>query len=157
MHGEQLDGTDLKILEILQSNGRIKRGDLAEKVNLSIPAVSERMHKLEESGYICGYHAVISDRKVGLLITAYIFLVSESSVHYQQVVDLAVARSEVLECHAITGGGSHIIKVKVTDMAALEKLLAEVQSWPGITNTSTNIVLSTAKETTDLPLIHLIK
>lgn len=157
MHGEQLDVTDLRILEILQSDGRIKRGDLAEKVNLSIPAVSERMHKLEESGYISGYHAVINDRRIGLLITAYIFLVSESSVHYQQVVDLAVARSEVLECHAITGGGSHFIKVKVTDMAALEKLLAEVQSWPGIKSTSTNIVLSTAKETTYLPLSHLIK
>ncbi len=157
MHGDQLDEIDLKILEILQANARIKRGVLAEQVNLSIPAVSERMHKLEEHKYISGYHAVINNRKIGLEITAYIFLVSESSVHYQQVVDLAVAKSEVLECHAITGSGSHLIKIRVADMIALEKLLAEVQAWPGIKNTTTDIVLSTAKETTQLSLQHLSK
>jgi Lrp/AsnC family leucine-responsive transcriptional regulator len=157
MHGDQLDEIDLKILEILQANGRIKRGDLADQVNLSIPAVSERMHKLEDHGYISGYHAVINNRKIGLEITAYIFLVSESSIHFQQVVDLAVAKPEVLECHAITGSGSHLIKVRVADMAALEKLLAEVQSWPGIKNTNTDIVLSTAKETSGLSLKHLSK
>jgi Lrp/AsnC family leucine-responsive transcriptional regulator len=157
MHGDQLDEIDLRILEILQANARIKRGDLAEQVSLSIPAVSERMHKLEENGYIQGYHAVLNNRRVRLEITAYIFLVSESSIHYQQVVDLAVAKPEVLECHAITGSGSHLIKVRVADMAALEKLLAEVQSWPGIKNTNTDIVLSTAKETTELSLSHLAK
>ncbi len=155
MHGDQLDETDLKILEILQANARIKMGVLAEQVNLSIPAVSERMHKLEEHGYISGYHAVINHRKIGLEITAYIFLVSESSVHYQEVVDLAIGKTEVIECHAITGSGSHLIKVRVANMAALERLLAEVQSWPGVKNTNTDIVLSTAKETTNLPLHHL--
>jgi Lrp/AsnC family leucine-responsive transcriptional regulator len=157
MHGDQLDETDLRILQILQGSARIKRGDLAEQVSLSIPAVSERMHKLEEHGYIDGYYAVLNNRRIGLEITAYIFLISESSLHYQQVVELAVAKPEILECHAITGSGSHLIKVRVPDMAALEKVLGEVQSWPGIKNTNTDIVLSTAKETTQLSLDHLLK
>jgi Lrp/AsnC family leucine-responsive transcriptional regulator len=69
---------------------------------------------------------------------------------------MAVSKKEVLECHAITGDGSHLIKVRVKDMAALEKLLSEVQSWPGVKNTKTDIVLSTAKETFEIPVDHLL-
>jgi Lrp/AsnC family leucine-responsive transcriptional regulator len=155
MHGEILDEIDLKLLEILQKQGRTKRGKIAEQVGLSIPSVSERMHKLEQNGIIRGYHAILDNRKIGLEITAYIFVYSESSVHYTEVIERAVVNDQILECHAITGEGSHIMKIRVTSMAALERLLAEIQSWPGVKNTTTDIVLSTAKESSDLPLEHL--
>lgn len=155
MHGNLLDSIDIDIIETLQKAGRTKRGELSDQVGLSIPTISERLLKLEQHGIIKGYHAVLDPRKLGLEVTAYIFLISDSSAHYQDVINLAVNREEILECHAITGEGSHLLKVRVANMSRLEKLLLEIQSWPGVKNTTTDIVLSTAKETSDLSLTHL--
>lgn len=155
MHGDLLDDIDIDIIVTLQKAGRTKRGVLADQVGLSIPTISERLLKLEQHGIIKGYHAVLDPRRLGLGVTAYIFLLSESSVHYPDVIERAVKKEEVLECHAITGEGSHLLKVRVVNMSHLEKLLSEIQSWPGVKNTTTDIVLSTAKETYDLSLAHL--
>jgi Lrp/AsnC family leucine-responsive transcriptional regulator len=57
------------------------------------------------------------------------------------------ANDEILECHAITGEGSHLLKVRTANTASLEKLLAKIQAWSGVLNTRTNLVLSTSKET----------
>lgn len=156
MQTEKLDAIDLQLLEILQSEGRTKRNELAEKVKLSIPAVSERMRKLEERGIIRSINAVVEARKVGLEVTAFVFLMSESSTHYKEIIRHASAHPEILECHAITGEGSHILKVRTQSTATLERLLSQIQSWPGVKNTRTSVVLSSHKETTVLPLTHLI-
>ncbi|RMD85569.1 MAG: Lrp/AsnC family transcriptional regulator [Calditrichaeota bacterium] len=155
MSEPKLDEIDLKILQILQQRGRTKRNELAEQVNLSIPSISERLRKLEEYGIIKGYHAVLEARKVGLEVTAFIFIISESSQHYPEIIKEAQKVPEVLECHAITGEGSHLLKVRTQSTASLERLLSTIQSWPGVINTRTSIVLSSPKETTVLPLEHL--
>jgi Lrp/AsnC family leucine-responsive transcriptional regulator len=142
-----LDDIDAKILDILQRHGRTKRNDLAEKVGLSLPSVSERLRKLEENGTITGYYATVDAKKLGRDITAFIFVTSDSSKHYGQLVDHAAALDEILECHAVTGEGSHLLKVRTANTASLERLLAKIQSWPGILSTRTNLVLSTSKET----------
>ena len=74
MHLDKLDQIDLKILEILQSQARIKRKDLAESVHLTIPAVSERMRKMEDEGYIVKYTAILNAKKVNLGVSAFIFV-----------------------------------------------------------------------------------
>jgi Lrp/AsnC family leucine-responsive transcriptional regulator len=155
MHAEKLDAIDLQILEVLQAQGRTKRNELAEQVKLSIPAVSERLRKLEERGIIRSFNAVLEARKVGLEVTAFIFVMTESSTFYPEIIKRAAAHEEILECHAITGEGSHILKARTRSTATLEKLLSQIQSWPGVTNTRTSIVLSSPKETTVLPLTHL--
>ncbi|MFQ6116284.1 MAG: Lrp/AsnC family transcriptional regulator [bacterium] len=155
MHAEKLDEIDLKILEILQARGRTKRNELAEQAKLSVPSISERLRKLEEGGIIRSYNAVLDARKIGLEVTAFIFLLSESSIHYSEIIERAKATEEILECHAITGEGSHILKVRTQSTASLERLLSEIQSWPGVINTRTNVVLSSPKETTVLPLAYL--
>jgi Lrp/AsnC family leucine-responsive transcriptional regulator len=155
MQTEKLDTIDLQILEMLQSQGRIKRNELADKVGLSIPAVSERLRKLEERGVIRSFNAVLEARKVGLEVTAFIFVMTESSTYYPQIIARAEAYPEILECHAITGEGSHILKARTQSTATLEKLLSQIQAWPGVTNTRTSVVLSSPKETTVLPLSHL--
>jgi len=142
-----LDDIDAKILEILQRNGRTKRNDLAEKVGLSLPSVSERLRKLEENGTITGYYATVDAKKLGRDITAFIFVTSDSSKHYGQLVDHAATLDEILECHAVTGEGSHLLKVRTGNTASLERLLGKIQSWPGVLSTRTNLVLSTSKET----------
>ncbi|NIV92219.1 winged helix-turn-helix transcriptional regulator [candidate division KSB1 bacterium] len=155
MSASKLDKIDLKILETLQAHGRTKRNELAELVSLSLPSISERLRKLEEAGIIRSYHAVLEARKVGLEVTAFIFITSESSKYYPKIIEQATKKDEILECHAITGEGSHILKVRTQNTETLEKLLSEIQTWPGVVNTRTDVVLSSPKETTVLPLKYL--
>lgn len=141
------DDIDLKILDLLQKQGRTRRNDLAEKVGLSLPAVSERLRKLEEAAVITGYFAQVDHKKVGKDITAFITVTVDSSKHFGTFVDHTRAAAEILECHAITGDGTHTLKIRTENTASLEKLLAKIQSWQGVVKTTTNVVLSTAKET----------
>ncbi len=145
-----LDAIDVKILEILQKEGRKRRNDLADAVGLSLPSVSDRLRKLEENGFITGYHAKLDAKKLGKDITAFIFVAVDSSKHYAAFLEHAREVDEILECHAITGEGTHLLKVRTTNTASLEKLLAKIQAWSGVTRTQTDVVLSTAKETTRL-------
>jgi Lrp/AsnC family leucine-responsive transcriptional regulator len=150
-----LDEIDLKLLDILQSDARTRQRDIADHVRLSIPAVSDRIHKLEEHGFISSYNATLDKNKIGLEVTAFIFLASDSSQHTSFITDHAKYHNEILECHTITGEGSYLLKVCVCNIAALEKLLNEIQSWPGIKSTKTDIVLSTVKEGIRMSLDHL--
>ncbi len=152
---DQFDDIDIRILELLQENGRLRRSDLAEKIGLSIPAASERLRKLEERKVVLRYGAVIDAKKIGLDVMAFIAVQSESSAHYKAFREKAAAHAEVLECHAITGEGSHLLKVRTRNTESLEKLLSLIQSWPGVTATRTSVVLSSIKETTKVPLRHL--
>ena len=150
-----LDDIDAKILDILQKNGRTKRNDLAEIVGLSLPSVSERLRKLEETGYITGYVATVDPKMVGKDITAFIFVSVESSKHYAGFVEHALATDDILECHAVTGEGSHLIKIRTENTLTLEKLLAKIQSWHGVAGTRTNVVLSSPKEQMRIKLNHI--
>ena len=155
MSHDKIDGIDLQLLELLQTQGRTKRNELAEKVNLSLPAVSERLRRLEEHGVIRGFAAVVQPQRVGLDITAFIFVSVESSSYYDGFIKRAAKVDEIQECHAITGEGSHLLKVRTQNTSTLEKLLSTVQAWPGVKNTKTCLVLSTSKETTAVPLIQM--
>jgi Lrp/AsnC family leucine-responsive transcriptional regulator len=146
------DEIDLKILDVLQRKGRTRRNDLAEAVGLSLPAVSERLRKLEEQQIISGYHAVLNPKKCGKDITAFISVTVDSSKHYAQFLDHARSQDDILECHAVTGEGSHLLKVRTADTSSLEKLLSRIQAWPGVASTRTSLVLSSAKETARLRL-----
>ncbi len=151
----KIDQIDKKILEVLQREGRKKRNMLAEEVKLSLPSVSERLRKLEANGVIRGYGALVDQHKVGLDLTAFIFVISESSSHYAEIVERAMMHEEIMECHAVTGQGSHLLKVRTRNTASLEKILSQIQQWPGVKNTITDIVLSSPKESMAVSLKHL--
>jgi Lrp/AsnC family leucine-responsive transcriptional regulator len=151
-----LDETDVKILEILQREGRTKRNELAEVVGLSLPAASERLKKLEESGIITGYSAKLDHRMLGKDVTAFIIITVDSSRHFPAFLEHTGNTVEILECHAITGEGTHLLKIRTENTSGLEKLLAKIQSWQGVTKTTTSIVLSTTKETSQIK-IHSTK
>lgn len=147
-----LDAVDIKILDILQENGRTKRNALAEAVGLSLPSLSERLKKLEEHGVIEGYYTKLDRKVFGYDLMAFILVVMDSSKNYDKLSDKVEKTPEILECHSILGEGSHILKALVKDTDALEKLLSQIQSWPGVTRTITSFVLSTIKETTKLKI-----
>ena len=142
-----LDEIDLTIIDVLQQSGRTRRNDLAERVGLSLPSVSDRLRKLEKLGYITGYHATVDAKRLGKDITAFVFVTVDSSRHYHQFIEHAAAQDDILECHAITGEGTHLLKVRTANTASLEKLLSRIQAWSGVVSTRTDLVLSTAKET----------
>jgi Lrp/AsnC family leucine-responsive transcriptional regulator len=149
---QNLDKIDLLILNHLQKKGRAQRNKLAEIVDLSVPSVSERMRKLEEKDLIQGYHAELDSKQFNFDITAFVFVEVDGSDNYKSFVENATNESEVLECHSITGDGSHILKIRTENTESFEKLLSEIQSWKGVSKSRSNIVLSSFKETHNIPI-----
>ncbi len=147
-----LDDLDIKILNMLQKNGRIKRNKIAEEIGLSLPSVSERMNKLESKGIIEGYYAKLNKKALGYDIMAYILVNMESSKFYNSFIQKVEKASEIIECNSVLGEGSHLLKAIVKNSAALEKLLTVIQSWPGVVSTKTTFVLSTIKESTSIEI-----
>ena len=141
-----LDQIDKQLIEHLQENGRQTTSELAHDVGMSVPAVAERIRKLQESGVIRRFSAVVDPRKIGMDVGAYITLISESSAHYDEVIERARAHPDVLEIMSTTGEGSHTLLVRTENTSTLESLLMQIQSWPGVTRTETRIILSHYKE-----------
>lgn len=129
----------------------MKRSDVADEVNLSISAVSDRMTKLEESGVIQGYRALVDPKRLHVDITAFIRVSVEGSERYSSFVERVSGMEKVLEVHSITGEGSHLLKVRTKNTTTLERFLSEIQAIPGVTHTTTSIVLSSFKETRAVP------
>jgi Lrp/AsnC family leucine-responsive transcriptional regulator len=147
-----LDNLDIKMLNMLQRKARMKRNELAEAIGLSIPSVSERLHKLEENGVIEGYYTKLNRKIFGFDIMAYILVLMDSSKHYKSLITHVEKKPEILECHSVLGEGSHLLKALVKNSDALENLLSEIQAWTGVVSTKTTFVLSTLKDTTVLAI-----
>lgn len=147
---KKLDPIDHRILEILQKNARTRLNEMAQQLGLTIPTISERIQKLEDRGFIKGYTAILDAKRLGKDITAFITVSIDSSKHYQMFMERARETEEILECHSVTGEGSHLLKVRAENTNSLEKLLSRIQSWPGVLSTKTSVVLSTIKESTIL-------
>lgn len=145
-----IDELDISILKKLQEYGRTKRSELAELIGLSLPSLSERLKKLEDNNVIEGYYAKLNRHVFGYDIMVFIVVFMDSSKNYEKLIEHVKKTPEILECHAILGEGSHILKAIVKDTKSLEQLLSKIQSWQGVTRTVTNFVLSTIKETTKI-------
>ncbi len=147
------DNTDLKILNLLQEDGRIAASHIADKLDISIPTVTERIKKLHGSGVIQGIHAVLNPKKLELDVSALITVISESSIHYKEFIKTAEKTPEVMQCFSTTGNGSHSLLVVTRNSQTLEELLRSIQSWPGVTRTETQIILSSYKLIQNIPVL----
>ena len=141
----KIDNTDKQILDTLQTDGRVSASNIAAELDISIPTVTDRIKKLQDSGVIKGIHAVLDPRPLGLDVAAMISLISESSIHYKEVTEAAEEAPEVLQCFSTTGKGSHMLFVVTRNSSTLEELLRRIQSWPGVIRTETQIILSDYK------------
>ncbi len=148
----KLDTIDLKILEELQESGRESASNIAENIKVSVPTITERMRKLQESGVILGFQAILNPSDLGLDVSAIITVISGSSQYYKEVTIEAKKTSEVVQCFSTTGNGSHTLLVTTKNSNTLEELLRKIQSWPGVTRTETQIILSSYKDGIILPL-----
>ena len=141
-----LDSIDKQILSILKRNARKSVSNIADEINLSAPATSDRIKKMEDMDIIVGYKTVINPHKVGLDILALITIISESSADYEKIISYANQVDEIVECFATTGRGSHILIIQTKDSQSLEQLLRTIQFWPNVMRTETQIILSTNKQ-----------
>ena len=138
----KIDDLDKKILDFLQKDGRIAASHIADELDISIPTVTDRIKKLSESGVIQGFYAILDPKMLGLDVSAIITVISESSEHYKEVIHTAKNTPEVVQCYSTTGKGSHTLIIVAKNSQALEELLRKIQSWPGVSRTETQVILS---------------
>ncbi len=137
-----MDITDYKILDSLQRDGRISMKNLGAEVGLTSPAVSERVKRMEESGIIKGYRAIVDPDKVDKSIKAFIS-VSIPSHNYKKFLADALKNPNIVEAHHVTGGDSIILKILVENMPGLEEVIDDLKAYG---NTQTNLILSSPIE-----------
>jgi Lrp/AsnC family leucine-responsive transcriptional regulator len=143
----ELDRIDWKIIEELQQDARLSWAELGRRAGLSTPAVSERVHRLENLGVIRGFHADIGLERLGLPIQIFVRVSMagpESLVRtFQQQVKVW---DEVIECHRVTGSDSFIVKARVVDVEHLERFLDKLGHY-GSTSTATVLSSPVLKRT----------
>jgi DNA-binding Lrp family transcriptional regulator len=151
----KLDKINRKILSILQKNSSITNSDLSKAVGLAPATTLERVKKLEASGVIKGYVALVDQKKVGKAITAFveISLRNHSASAIKEFSKKISALPEVLECHHLAGDKDFLLKVVTEDIEtyrnfAMDKLAA----IPGIGNVCTFFNLGTIKDSTGIPV-----
>lgn len=135
----ELDDIGWHILAELQKDGRVSFAELGRRVGLTLPAVAERVRKMEDAGIITGFHADVNPAKVGLPIAAFIRISVVGDV-FSRMAKAVRDMPEVLECHRGTGADSFTLKVAVESVQHLEGLIDKLTPFG---TTSTSIILST--------------
>jgi len=141
-----MDTFDGKILKLLSQNARMTGADIARKVNLSLPAVTERLRKLTRDGVIDKYTIRLNREKLSLNLMAFIHVWIDHTKNVN-VREQIIGMNEVLECHHLAGDSDLLLKVLVKDTHALEELLVnKIKAIKSIIRTSTTIILNSYKE-----------
>ena len=122
IRGSTFDDTDARLLDELQANARLSHAELGRRVNLSPPAVAERLRRLERDGVITGYRAEIDPQALGYTLGA-IMRIRPSARQLAKVAELARETAEVVECHRITGEDCFFMRLYVRDIGHLEEVL----------------------------------
>jgi len=151
-----LDRLDRRILDELQADARIPNQELAKRVGLSPAPCWRRLRRLEEEGFITGYATLLDGPAIGLPIVAYANVSLEN--HHPETVrqfdQLVKERSEVLECHSMSGTNDYLLRIVAASMEAYEHFLStRLLQLPAVRSVNTSFVLRTKKFTTRLPVV----
>ena len=150
-----LDRIDLKILDILQREGRISVTELADRVNLSATPCSDRIKRMERDGVITGYHARVNPAALGknLLVFLEIKLSAKSGDVFDKVKNELLYVPEVMECHLVSGDFDYLVKARLTEMNEYRRLLGEIlKRLPASAESHSYVVMEEVKETLYLPV-----
>lgn len=151
----RFDGTDKKILEILQEDGRITNSQLSKEIGLSPAPTLERVKKLEQGNVIKSYHAKVDMQKIGLGVSTFVLvsLKGHNKENIQKFTESIEIIDEIIECHHITGSGDFLLRVVSKDIASYQKLMLEkVTEIPVVDNLQSMVILSTFKDSQALPI-----
>jgi Lrp/AsnC family leucine-responsive transcriptional regulator len=155
----QLDQMDLRVLRVLQANGRATFDEIAESVGLSPSATLRRVKRLEQAGIISGYVALLNPEPLGLALTAYINvrLEKHSESDKRRPMDAFKASvqawPEVVECSSLTGEMDYLLRVLVADMAHYSRFVMDtLLKHPSVHDCKSSFVMDRIKQTTALPI-----
>lgn len=150
-----LDEADLRILRVLQSDGRITNQALAAQCGMSPASCFERVKRLRASGVIARFTALLDPERLGLSLMIFIEVLLDRTTDdvFAAFAQHVRAVPEVLECHMVAGGFDYLLKVRVSDMASYRAFLGGIlAAMPGVRETRTYAVLEEVKLTTQLPI-----
>jgi Lrp/AsnC family leucine-responsive transcriptional regulator len=154
----ELDRTDLRMLAVLQGEGRITNAELAERVNLSPSACLRRLQRLESEGVLTGYTAQVDPQAVGLGLQAFVRV--QLAKHEAEAVERFAAQvnawDEVVACYALTGDMDYLLQIYVSDLQDFSRfLLDRLLNATGVADVNSSFVLRTVKRSPALPLRQL--
>ncbi|MEN7550245.1 Lrp/AsnC family transcriptional regulator [Rapidithrix thailandica] len=151
----KIDGTDRKILNILQKHAKITNAQLSKDIDLSPAPTLERVKKLENSGVIESYHAKLNSRLLGLGVTTFIHvkLSKHNKANNEEFIRKINAIDEVVECHHITGSSHYLLKVVAKDIENYQHIILDkISEIEEIDDLQSMVVLSTIKDSKAVPI-----
>jgi Lrp/AsnC family transcriptional regulator, leucine-responsive regulatory protein len=154
MPKHRLDETDLRMLDVLQREGRITNAELASRVNLSPAPCLRRLQRLESDGIITGYGARVDPRQLGLGLQAFVRIQLEK--HDARTIERFGQRvmgwSEVIACFALTGDLDYLLHVYVADLDDFARFMNKVFGAGVVADVNSSFVLNTVKQSHGLPI-----
>jgi len=142
-----MDAVNQRIVEELQADARLTMAELGRRVNLSAPAVTERVQRLERKGVITGYHAAVDPKSVGFPLAAVVRVSPMRQL--QKIPEIAREIPEVVECHRITGEDCFFVELHLRAIDDLEDILDRFTPYG---RTTTSIIHSSPVARRPLPL-----
>jgi len=155
MKRDNLDNIDIKILSLLQKDGRITNVDLAEKVDLSAPPCLRRVRSLEKNGFIKGYHADLQAEKLGFEVTVFamVGLHNQAESDLRQFEERVLSLPYVRECHMLNGEIDFILKCVAPDLSTFQSFLTkELTSAPNVASVKTSLTIRQSKHSSGIPI-----
>ena len=150
-----LDRTDLKILDILQTDGRISNSKLAELVNLSPTAVMARVQKLTKDEFILGYEAKLNPNKLNASFLVFVEVLLDKTTPnvLDDFIDAVTQYPEIVECHMVSGGFDFLIKLRSAGMEEFRRIAGQIL-WqlPGVKETRSYPVMQVVKDSSKIKI-----
>jgi len=151
----KIDQIDRQILDFLQRDGRITNARLSQEIGLSPAPTLERVKKLEQTGYIKGYHAVLDNDMLGLGVSTFVKV--SLKTHNRETIDQFVSAinniDEVVECHHTTGSSDFLLKVVTKDIPSYQQLMLEkITNILQVDDMESMVILSTFKDSKAIPI-----
>jgi len=148
---DPLSGTDARLLQILQQDGRRSYADLGADLGMAGPSAHERVKKLEARGVIRGYAASVDPAAIGLTVLAFTWVTQAPGTISTDLTPEFAAIPEIEECHYIAGEADYILKIRAHSMDHLGEVVRRVQTTQHVFSTETDVVFSTGFEGRPLP------
>lgn len=151
----ELDKTDLRILRILQDNGRVSNVELAKQAYLTPTPCLERVRRLEREGYIEGYHARLDPHRLGLTLVVFIQVrLDQTGLDiFDRFREAVLEMPEVTECYMVPGAFDFLLKIRVPDIVGYRRFMAErLPQLPGVVQTYSHVVMEEIKQAEEVPI-----
>jgi Lrp/AsnC family leucine-responsive transcriptional regulator len=147
-----LSENDVRILAMLQVQGRRSYADMGAELGMAGPSVHERVKKLEAKGVIRGYAADVDPSALGLSVLAFTWVTQAPGSIAHDLTPIFAAIAEIEECHYIAGEADYLLKIRAGDMEQLGAIVRRIQTTEDVFSTETDVVFTTSFERRPLPV-----